>query len=358
MPSRVIVLAPSWLGDAVMALPALAGVRRAYASGTLIIGARAPVASLFRLVPDVDEIVELAGKSGIASLSGRRGDTARLAAARGGIAVLFPNSFASAWVTWRARIPERWGYRTDWRRPLLTRAVPRPGGSRHLSEYYQALVAALGIDGGGPPARVAVGGEPLARARELLADEGWRPDTPLAGIAPGAAYGQAKRWPPERYAALIVRLAAELGATAVLVGSADDRPTGVEIERRLARDRVERIDRAAGRARWVNLIGRTDLPLVMAVMASCRAFVSNDTGAMHLAAAEGVGVTAIFGPTIEQETAPLPREAHTVLTHPVWCRPCMLRECPIDHRCMTGIGVDRVFEAVRRQLSRAGDSGQ
>ena len=357
MPSRVIVLSPNWLGDAVMALSALAGVRRAYPSGTLIIGARAPVASLFRLVPDVDEVVELAGGPGSSARSGERGNAARLAAARAEIAVLFPNSFASAWAAWRARIPERWGYRTDGRRLLLTRAVPRPRGSRHQSQYYRELVAALGIDGGGPPARVAVGGERLARARERLAEEGWRQDAPLVGIAPGAAYGGAKRWPPERYAALIGRLAAELGATAVLVGSAADQPTWVEIEQRLARDRVERIDRGAGGARWVNLIGRTDLPLAMAVMASCRAFVSNDSGAMHLAAAVGVGVTAIFGPTIEQETAPLPREAHTLLTHPAWCRPCMLRECPIDHRCMTGIDVDRVLGAVRGRLGQAVVSG-
>ena len=109
---------------------------------------------------------------------------------------------------------------------------------------------------------------------------------------------------------------------------------------------LERIDEVSGRARWVNLIGRTDLPLVAAVMASCRVFVSNDSGAMHLAAAAGARVVALFGPTIEEETAPLPPGVHKVLTAPVWCRPCMLRECPIDHRCMTGITVERVAEAV------------
>ena len=178
----------------------------------------------------------------------------------------------------------------------------------------------------------------------------------LIGVAPGAAYGHAKRWPPGQYAELLRRLFVELGATAVLVGSDGDRPAAVEVERLLARAGVDRLDSGSGRARWVNLVGRTDLHLAIAVTAMCRAFVSNDSGAMHLAAAVGVPVTAIFGPTIERETAPLPLGAHTVLTEPVWCRPCMLRECPIDHRCMTGISVERVLDAVHQQMDRAVDS--
>jgi heptosyltransferase-2 len=340
MPPRVIVLSPNWLGDAVMTLGALGDVRRAHAGSTLVVGARTPLAPLFRLVPQIDEVVEFT----------RDGDADRIAKVRADVAILFPNSFASAWAARRAGVPERWGYRADARRFLLTRSVPRPLGSRHQSEYYRELVARLGMDTGGAPARVSVKSDDRARAGQLLANEGCAADALRIGIAPGAAYGRAKQWPPDRYAALIARLAAESGATAVMIGSGGDREGGVEIERCLARDRIERIDRATGRARWVNLIGRTDLPLVAAVMTSCRTFVSNDSGAMHLAAAAGVPVIAVFGPTIEEETAPLPLEAHTILTAAVWCRPCMLRECPIDHRCMTGITVDRVVEAVRQHM--------
>jgi heptosyltransferase-2 len=346
MPPRVVVLSPNWLGDAVMALGALADVRRAFPDGTLIVAARAPLAPLFRLVPQVDEVVEL-GNGPAATAGGSMPD--RLAAARADVAILFPNSFASAWQAWRARVPERWGYGADARRPLLTRSVARPRGSRHQSEYYRTLVDGLGISTGGPPAQLAVDSDSLTRAARLLAEGGCGAGCRRVGIAPGAAYGHAKQWPPDRYAALIGWLAVERGATSVLVGSAGDGEAGVEIEECLARDGLERIDRTTGGARWVNLIGRTDLPLAAAVMASCRVFVSNDSGAMHLAAASGVRVVAIFGPTIEEETAPLPVEAHTVLTAPVWCRPCMLRECPIDHRCMTGITVERVAEAVAEQ---------
>jgi heptosyltransferase-2 len=157
------------------------------------------------------------------------------------------------------------------------------------------------------------------------------------GLAPGAAYGHAKRWPPERMAALAVRLARERAATCVLLGGSGDREAGREIESAMPPD-----------VPVVNLIGHTDLRLLIGILAHVHGFVSNDSGAMHLAAAVGVPVTAIFGPTDERVTAPI--GDHDVLIHQVFCRPCMLRDCPIDHRCMKGISVDAAFEAVSRRL--------
>jgi heptosyltransferase-2 len=162
----------------------------------------------------------------------------------------------------------------------------------------------------------------------------------VVGLAPGAAYGYAKRWPPDRVARLIVRLVRERGAVCVLGGAAGDRASGREIESALPPG-----------IQVVNLIGRTDLRVFAGILARCRAFVSNDSGAMHLAAALGVPVAAIFGPTDERVTAPLGE--HDVLLHQVFCRPCMLRECPIDHRCMKGVSVDAVFQAVSRRLGPA-----
>jgi len=162
---------------------------------------------------------------------------------------------------------------------------------------------------------------------------------PLVGMAPGAAYGHAKRWPPLRVAEVIGRLTQERGATCVLVGASGDRDAGREIESALPSG-----------VRAVNLIGRTDLRALIGVLSRCAAFVSNDSGAMHLAAAAGVPVTAIFGPTDERVTAPIGN--HDVLVHPVFCRPCMLRDCPIDHRCMKGITVEAVVASVERHLPR------
>jgi heptosyltransferase II len=183
---------------------------------------------------------------------------------------------------------------------------------------------------------------PATRARTdaFLAQLGVDRSAPLVGLAPGAAYGHAKRWPPKRVAELTTRLSAA-GVNCVLVGAAGDRAAGREIESVLRPG-----------IRVYNVIGRTDLRLLAGLLASCHGFVSNDSGAMHLAAAVGVPVAAIFGPTDERVTAPLGN--HDVIIHQVFCRPCMLRDCPIDHRCMRGISVDRVFDAVTRRLSESG----
>jgi heptosyltransferase-2 len=161
----------------------------------------------------------------------------------------------------------------------------------------------------------------------------------LVGFAPGAAYGHAKRWPPERVAAVIGALAAR-GVTAVIVGAAADRDTARAIESSLP----------AG-TRLVNLVGRTTLAQLVGVIARCAAFVSNDSGAMHVAAALGVPLTAIFGPTDERVTSPGGRaEIIDLIARDVFCRPCLLRECPIDHRCMKRIDVDAVLQSVRSHI--------
>ncbi len=168
-----------------------------------------------------------------------------------------------------------------------------------------------------------------------LKGAGWDGRRPLVALAPGAAYGGAKRWPPASFAEL-ARALAEDGIQTVMVGGRGDLPVARAIEAALGGHDV------------LNLMA-TDLPTLAGILAACRALVSNDSGAMHLGAALGVRVTAVFGPTDERLTRPA-GDGHAVLTHPVWCRPCMMRECPIDHRCMRGIGVDRVVGAVRQML--------
>lgn len=335
MIKRLVIRSPNWLGDAVMALPAVASVRAHFSGATLAVAAPEPLAPLFEMADGVDEVVRLRG---------RASDATRLADGRFDVAVLLPNSFQAVWTAYRARIPERWGYRSDLRGALLTRAVARVKNRgravRHQSQYYLDLVQALGMASAPLEASLVVSEATRRRADELLADSARASpisSMPHVGVAPGAAYGHAKRWPPHHFAELIRRIDEELGARAVLVGTAQDRDAGREIESSL------------GRVACLNLIGRTDLGTLIGVMSACRAFVSNDSGAMHLAAAAGVPVTAIFGPTDERVTSPL--GSHQVVVHPVWCRPCLLRECPIDHRCMTRITPDMVFERVRSAFS-------
>jgi heptosyltransferase-2 len=335
---RLVILSPNWLGDAVMALPAIADVRRAAPETSITVAARAAIVPLFRLVPEVDDTVLLSKPAAIHDLARWRALGAELAHRGFDAALLLPNSMHAALVVARAGIPERWGYRTGWRGRLLTRAIARPSGLHQVASY-QRLVAALGFANGPAAPRVRVPQEARDEAERLLREDGWDGRAPLVGLAPGAAYGGAKRWPPAYFGELAAALAAD-GVSCVMVGSAADAATAAE---------VARACQMRAPARLHNLVGRTDLSALAGVLASCRTLVTNDSGAMHLAAACGVGVTAVFGPTDDTATRPQ-GEAHAVLIHPVWCRPCMLRECPLDHQCLRGVGVGSVLASARRTL--------
>ena len=332
---RLVILSPNWLGDAVMALPAIADVRRAAPDASITIAARPAIAPLFRLVPGVDDILVLSKPAAIHDVARWRALGAELAGGAFDTALLLPNSMHAALLASRAGIPERWGYRAGWRGRLLTRAIPRPSGV-HQVAWYQRLVRALGCPNGPSEPRFRVPQGAAAAASGLLTGGGWDGRAPVVALAPGAAYGGAKRWPPSYFGELAAALAAD-GVSCVMVGSAADAATAAEVARH------------AGAARVINLVGRTDLSTLAGVVSLCRTLVTNDSGAMHLAAAAGVRVTAVFGPTDDTATRPL-GEAHAILTHPVWCRPCMLRECPLDHQCMRGVAVAAVLDSARRTL--------
>ena len=312
-----------------MALPALADVRQSRPSATIDVAARSSIAPLFTLVPDINGVLTIGkGRASVSPIREGRYDAA----------LLLTNSFNTARLVWSAGIPERWGYRTDFRSLLLTKGITPPTRV-HQGEYYRRLAQALGFITGreATAPRLNVSAEQRAAGLALLTGEGWDGRTPLVALAPGAAFGGAKRWPATSFAATADGLAKD-GIGAVLIGTSADRGAATEV---LAATNTH--------TRSINLVGRTDLPALAGVLLQCRALLTNDSGAMHLAAALGVAVTAMFGPTRERETHPL-GTGHTVLTNPVWCRPCMLRECPLTHRCMTGITVDAVLAATRARL--------
>jgi len=339
-PRRLLVLAPNWLGDAVMALPAIADVRRAFPAAHLAVAARTSVAAVFDLVPGVNEVITLewTGKTG--ARAAFRADVTRLKAAACDTALLLPNSFASAWLVWRARVGRRWGYARDWRSWLLTSAVAAPEGSRHHAAYYQHLICELGVANGPLEAVVDPRAADVAHARRLLVDRGWDGTSRLVAVAPGAAYGTAKQWLPEHFVTLVGTLIESDGSTVVLVGGSGDAVTTAFVRAALPEPL---------RPRALDLAGATSLHVLAAVLSLASACVSNDSGAMHLAAALGVPVAAIFGATNEHETSPLTRGRRPLrlLVHPVECRPCMLRECPIDHRCMSRLQPSEVHSAVQ-----------
>ena len=343
---RVLVRTPNWLGDVVMALPVLAALRASFPEATLAAAGPRALAPLLSAAPGVDEVVGVMR----AGAGVRRSEAEALRRGAFDVAVLLPNSFGSAWTARRAGIPERWGFAGQWRRALLTRAVPPPrrvGAPIHQVARYLQLVRGLGIEPVAAEPRLEAPVSMRDRARTLLAPAAGDEGRPLVGMAPGAAYGYAKRWPPARYAGVAVRLIREHGARIVLLGGAHDRDAGHAIESTLA----------AGTRRGpgvLNLIGRTDLSELIGLLAACRTLIAGDSGAMHLAAALGVPVAAIFGPTDERLTAPI--GGHAVLTHPVWCRPCFFRDCPIDHRCMTRISEAEVLQAAGRLLAAGAEA--
>jgi heptosyltransferase-2 len=320
--ARLVIVAPNWLGDAVMALPAIADLRRGSPGTTIAVVAKPAVASLFGLVRDVDDVIV----KGTAPVSAD-------------IGLLLPNSFRSALDLVRAGIPERWGYRSDCRGPLLTRAVTRPSSGLHQVEYYQQLIHALGFSNGPGQPVLEVTAETRAAGVRALVAAGWDARRPLVALAPGGAFGAAKRWPPDYFGALARDLASD-GVGTVIVGTAADETSKRAIDAAVGRDHLKPLD----------VVGRTDVPVLAGVLAQARALVANDSGVMHLGAALGVPVAALFGPTDEHLTAPRSTRASVVLSHPVWCRPCMLRECPLDHACMRGISVAAVADAARRLM--------
>jgi heptosyltransferase-2 len=331
---HLLIVAPNWLGDAVMALPAIADIVTANPAAAITVAARPSIAPLFTMVPGVREAKVYDTRRS------RKPNGNELPWSDYDAALLLPNSFQSALAVWRGGVGQRWGYRTDCRGPLLTRGVaPAPGGL-HQAAYYQLLVRSLGFPSGPLEPRLEPSSQARTAGRDLLLAAGWDGRQILVALAPGAAYGGAKRWPAASYAGLADALAGDYIKT-VLIGGRDDEAAGREV-----------IGRA--KTQVLNLIGRTGLPALAGALVHCRALVSNDSGAMHFGAALGVAVTAVFGPTDEHATRPLRRSggpAPTVLVHDVWCRPCLLRECPLTHRCMRGMSVSRVAESVGRGLA-------
>jgi heptosyltransferase-2 len=315
-PPRILVRAPNWVGDVVLSLPALRDLRRSFPAARLELLARPWVADLYRAVPEVDAVVESQGLAADAGALRGRFD----------LGVLLPNSFASALTLFWAGIPERWGYATDARGILLTRSCRVPLRVRGQSQlyYYRAMLEGLGLAVVGPPdASLACPDEWAAQGATLLGDEG-----PWIGVNPGAFYGTAKRWPPERFAAAAALVARRTGAKVAIVGAASERPLGEAIAAQLG---------ASSRV----LCGETTLAGLVGVLKRLRLLLTNDSGPMHLAAALGTPLVAVFGSTDWTETAPVSERARVVRAD-TECAPCRLRECPIDHRCMTRVDAFRV----------------
>ena len=328
---KILVRATNWVGDAVMSLPALRAIRERFPAAEISILAKPWVADLYRRESFCDRLIPYPAP-GLAS----KWRTARkLRASKFDCAILLQNAFEAAAIACVAGIPERIGYARDGRSALLTKAiaVPRPGEiPLHQRFYYLELLRRAGIIDqlpssdlirleGAPEARVTG----IARFRELTLGDC------VIGVSPGAAYGSAKQWLPERFADAANRVASELGAAVAIFGSKDER----ELCEAVA---------AAIHPQVKNFAGETTLAEFIDLAAACRVYLTNDSGAMHIASALGVPTVAVFGATDDVATGPTGPLAR-VIREKVECSPCLLRECPIDHRCMSRVNAARVAEA-------------
>ncbi len=340
---RIIVRGTNWVGDAMMTLPALRELRRLFPDAQITLATRSWAKGLFVGAEFVDELQINNGR-------GLRSFFQQVRAWRSGrfdLAVLLTNSFQSALVAALAGIPVRIGYAADGRARLLTNAIEQPEwrSTRHEIFYYLRIVAELEwlftqqqtfLDVQ-PDASLEVSDVRKDEARALLQRHGVHEDRPVIALCPGSINSRAKRWPAENYAVLADRCVDTLGAQILLIGSKEE----LDVSRQVA-DRMHN--------KPMMLTGQTDIAEVVAVLSVADLLVTNDTGPAHISAALGRPTLVIFGPTNPLTTRPFSPFAE-IIRHPPECAPCMLRDCPIDHRCMTAITPDEVFSRAREIMS-------
>jgi len=343
-PKKVLVRGPNWLGDAVMCEPALRGLKRVWPGAQLFLLLKPAVAQLFQAHPEVDRLVVYEDRGRHAGLTGKWTLAGDLRRERFDVAVLFQNAFEAAFIAFLAGIPRRYGYATDGRSLLLTEPVapPDPGTLVHQVHYYWNLLKPLGLSGepSRPELRVTPEEEQSMAARLMQAGIGAQ--DPVIGVNPGSTYGGAKRWLPERFTQVAERLARRMEES-------HGKPPAVLILGAKGEEALGRSIAAGLTGRSMVLSGATTIRELMAAVKRCAVLVTNDTGPMHVGSAFGVPIVAVFGPTDWRTTSPY-GAGHALIRHPVECAPCLLRECPIDHRCMTGVSADQVYDAAAKLI--------
>lgn len=343
--SRVVVRGTNWVGDAVLTLPALRELRRVLPDAHITLATRSTARALFDEADFIDEVLVYdRGSRDVSAVVRQMGEWR---ARKFDLAVLFQNAFEAALIGLCAGIPARLGYNVQGRRLLLTHPVDLPAwrGQRHEVFYYLNIIAELEkmlygrseVMEHEPVFGLTVSMARRHGARQLLLQNEAHADRQLVALCPGSTNSRAKRWPAERFAALADRIIEELRADVVLVGSADE----IDVSNNVS---------ALMTKKPIVLTGRTDLAQAVAVLSEADVLVTNDTGPAHISAALDRPTLVIFGPTDPVTTRPFSNAAE-VIRHPPDCAPCMLRDCPIDHRCMTAITPDEIFSRVKALLS-------
>ena len=335
--NNILIRGTNWIGDAILTLPAMTSIRATYPRAHIAVLAKPWVADIYKIFSDVDEIIIYEDKydtpTGVFRLANM------LKEKNFDAAILLQNAIEAAIIAFVARIPLRAGYNSDARGLLLTHSVKRTNEIRkvHQIDYYLEMVKALGC--------VPVDRKMRLEARINIQDaqdivQKYIPETNKAiiGIAPGATYGPAKRWLPDRFAAVADKLSESFPMQGILFGSKSDWEVAEEV-------------RVAARTKLINLAGKTNLQEAIYLISQCRLFISNDSGLMHIAGALNIPTVAIFGSTNPITTSPAGNKT-TIVHQNVSCSPCLEETCPTDFRCMKLISVENVFTAAQNILNK------
>jgi heptosyltransferase-2 len=332
---QVVVRLPNWLGDVVMAVPALRQLRRVLPEAHVTVVSRPAAVDVFLDADFVDEVL-VYDRAGLSTAWNQVREWRRR---KFDLALLFQNAFEAAAISFLARVPTRMGYDTDRRSALLTHPLPSPAwkDERHESFYYlhivgeleRALYGTSTIEDAEPRFDLTISEGRQRKAFELLRGHGVRISASLAVLCPGSINSRAKRWPAERYAELADRLA-DSGADVVLIGSPGESDVSQEVCKH-------------AQSQPIVLTGKTTVAEATAIISVADVLITNDTGPAHIGAAVHTPTLVVFGPTNPLTTYPMSANAEIIRRAPD-CAPCMLRDCPIDHRCMTAITPGDVFE--------------
>jgi heptosyltransferase II len=341
-PRKILVRMPNWIGDVVMATPVLEDLKREFPQAELTVMCPSPLSELLKYNPHVDELYAFHRGKGIFSRrkSGRN-VIRKLHTGNYDLGIVLPNSWSSAWSLWQGNVKFRIGYQGNWRAPLLTHPLRFSAhrDTQHLVVTYKQLLAPLGMDISATEPKLVVLATEIDRAYRLLENHGIVGCShPIVGINPGAAYGSAKCWIPERFQAVMDSLLALDPYLSILVFGD------------VANSELVKMICNKFSARVVNLAGQTNLRELMALIKICTVFLTNDSGPMHIADALGTPLLALFGSTNALATGPYIQK--NILSKDVACSPCYKRVCPIDFRCMKAIHVQEVYHKLIELLSR------
>lgn len=337
-PKNIIVRMPNWIGDLVMATPILTDLKKAFPQARLTAMCRSPICELLSEDPEIDELFCFSKTSGFNRRQERRSIIEKLQKGKYDLGILLTHSFSSAWWFWRGNVRNRLGYESGARNLLLSDSLPFPENiqNQHLVVTYKMLLDPLGIPVSETPPRLYLKDKERQDAHTLLIQHGIPEDAIVVGINPGATYGSAKCWLPERFHEVAQRLLSDPKVYVVFFGDQATASLVKEICVGLP-------------ARVVNLAGTTSLRELASVISNCDVVLTNDSGPMHVADALGTPVVALFGSTSVVVTGPY-RGGKVIHKH-VECSPCYQRTCPIDFRCMKRIEVDEVVDAIDKIIA-------